>query len=136
MQESLSKVIYSPKTRQGCTLCFRNIIFVQLHLGVTFLGYEICIFQLFYEEILKTIQPAQRPTNAQVAYIDRCVEVCWIMATQNTPMHLEFCNKGDRPSSLFRPFTRMGNAVQNCVWPALFLHKDGPLLEKGVAHLG
>jgi len=94
------------------------------------------MFQLFYEDVLKTIQPAQRPTSAQVAYIDKCVEVCWIMATQNTPMHLEFCKKGDRPSSLFRPFTRMGNSVQNCVWPALFLHKDGPLLEKGVAHLG
>ncbi|KAH3834959.1 hypothetical protein DPMN_108292 [Dreissena polymorpha] len=90
---------------------------------------------LFYEDILKTIQPAQRPTTAQVAYVDRCVDVCWLMVTQNTPMHLEFCRQGDRPSAMFRPFTRMGNAVQNCVWPALFLSKGGSLMEKGVAHL-
>ncbi|KAL4231002.1 hypothetical protein ACF0H5_011375 [Mactra antiquata] len=91
---------------------------------------------LFYEDILKTIQPAQRPTTAQVNYIDRCVEVCWLVCTQPNPMHLEFCNKGDRPSSIYRPFTRMGNSVLNCVWPALFAYKDGPLMEKGVAHLG
>ncbi|XP_045204527.2 uncharacterized protein LOC123557241 [Mercenaria mercenaria] len=90
---------------------------------------------LFYEDVLKTIHPAQRPTNSQVAFIDRCIEVCWMMCIQATPMHLEFCNKGDRPTSIFKPFTRSGNAVQNCVWPALFLHKDGPLMEKGVAHL-
>ncbi|XP_060556660.1 uncharacterized protein LOC132717244 [Ruditapes philippinarum] len=90
---------------------------------------------LFYEDILKTIHPAQRPTNSQVAFIDRCIEVIWMMCTQANPMHLEFCNKGDRPTSLFKPFTRSGNAVQNCVWPALFLHKNGPLMEKGVAHL-
>lgn len=58
-----------------------------------------------------------------------------MMCIQAQPMHLEFCKKGERPSSLFRPFTRNGNVVQNCVWPALFLHKDGPLMEKGVAHL-
>lgn len=90
---------------------------------------------LFYEDILKTIQPAQRPTSAQVAYIDRCIEVCWLMCVQTQAMHLEFCEKGERPTTIFRPFTRMGSTVQNCVWPALFLHKDGPLMEKGVAHL-
>lgn len=90
---------------------------------------------MFYEDILKTIHPAQRPTNSQVAFIDRCIEVIWMMCTQATPMHLEFCNKGDRPTSIFKPFTRAGNAVENCVWPALFLHKNGPLMEKGIAHL-
>ncbi|XP_052794066.1 uncharacterized protein LOC128227495 [Mya arenaria] len=90
---------------------------------------------MFYEDVLKTIHHAQHPTNAQIAFIDRCIDVCWLMATQNAPMHLEFCRPGDRPSSYFRPLTRMGNSVQNCVWPALFLHKGGKLMEKGVAHL-
>lgn len=90
---------------------------------------------LFYEEVMKTLHPAQRPTNSQVSYIDKCVEVSWLMCTQTPPMYLEFCNKGDRPTNNYRPLTRLGNAVQHCVWPALFLHKGGALMEKGVAHL-
>ena len=91
--------------------------------------------QLFYEEVMKSLQPAHHSGSAQVSYIDRCVEVTWLMSVQNPPMHLEYCNPGDRVSRIFKPFTKNGNYVQNCVWPALYLNKNGPLMEKGIAHL-
>lgn len=90
---------------------------------------------LFYEEVMKSLQPAHHSGNAQVSYIDRCVEVTWLMSVQNPPMHLEFCDPGERVPRIFKPFTKNGNYVQNCVWPALFLHKNGQLMEKGIAHL-
>lgn len=90
---------------------------------------------LFYEEVMKSLQPAHHSGSSQVSYIDRCVEVTWLMSVQNPPMHLEFCNPGERAPRIFRPFTKNGKYVQNCVWPALFLNRNGTLIEKGIAHL-
>ena len=92
-------------------------------------------FQLFYEEVMKSLQPAHHSGSSQVSYIDRCVEVTWLMSVQNPPMHLEFCNPGERAPRIFKPFTKNGKYVQNCVWPALFLNRNGTLMEKGIAHL-
>lgn len=33
---------------------------------------------------------------------------------------------------IFKEYTTMGRRVKFLVWPALFLHKGGPLLSKGV----
>ena len=34
---------------------------------------------------------------------------------------------------LFKEYTTRGYYLDYIVWPALFLHKDGPLLSKGIA---
>lgn len=34
--------------------------------------------------------------------------------------------------NVFKEFVQSGNCVNYVVWPALFLHKNGPLLYKGV----
>ena len=35
----------------------------------------------------------------------------------------------------YREFTKSGEKVTYVVWPALHLHKDGPVLYKGVAQV-
>ena len=71
--------------------------------------------------------------NCEV-YITRCMEICWLMNMQEVPMHLNFvCQRGDPfRYDLYKPFTKSGNVCGYLVWPLLSLHKDGPIMKKGV----
>lgn len=67
-------------------------------------------------------------------YIEKCVELCWMMRIQDPPIYME---ADYRPNSAFdsnkmRSYTKAGKLVHFVVWPTFFLHKDGPLLAKGV----
>lgn len=39
----------------------------------------------------------------------------------------------DFNKDVLKSYTKTGNTVAYMVWPALFLHRDGPLLCKGIA---
>ncbi|XP_052278882.1 uncharacterized protein LOC127877239 isoform X2 [Dreissena polymorpha] len=67
------------------------------------------------------------------AYYNRCVEVCWLAAVQDPPMFMNFNPGVNFDTTLFKDYTARGPFVEFLVWPALNLHKDGPLLSKGVA---
>lgn len=67
-------------------------------------------------------------------FFEKCVYICWSMAIQDPVMYLD----EDVPAetqidkNTYKEFVKSGNTVAFVVWPALFLHKDGPLLYKGV----
>ena len=67
-------------------------------------------------------------------FYKKCVELCWCMAIKDPPMYLD----EDIPpgtvmdKNTYREFTKSGEIVEYVVWPALRLHKDGPVLYKGV----
>lgn len=67
-------------------------------------------------------------------YIDCCIEYCWMMAIQDPPMKLDFgpAQNEKFDKEVFRCYTITGKKVQFMVWPAVFLHKNGPLVTKGV----
>lgn len=66
-------------------------------------------------------------------YVDRCVELCWRMHIQDPPMILDFSSSSEIvDKAMFRLFTRSGEYVDFVVWPALLLHENGPLVQKGV----
>ncbi|KAL3879697.1 hypothetical protein ACJMK2_031984 [Sinanodonta woodiana] len=75
-------------------------------------------------------------------YIQGCIRVCWFMCVRNPPMHLYFgqnLRKDGRryfDDTKFVSYTRSGKYVKFIVWPAVFLHEDGPMLKKGVAQGG
>ena len=100
-------------------------------------------------------------STAKRNYIERCVHLCWMMGIQDPPMYLDFGpQKGstadknvykmmsieDPPMHLdfgpekdsvidknvFKMFTKTGDALDFVVWPAVFLHYNGPLVQKGV----
>jgi hypothetical protein len=67
-------------------------------------------------------------------YIDKCVELCWMMRIQDPPIHMDtnFPTNSEFDSNKMRSYTKAGKFVHFVVWPTFFLHKDGPLLGKGV----
>ncbi|CAC5375354.1 unnamed protein product [Mytilus coruscus] len=63
----------------------------------------------------------------------KCSELCWHVLSSNPPMQTEYDNVRDQPvdSNKFNKCNRTGIIDEYVVWPALLLHKDGPVLAKG-----
>ncbi|XP_062621108.1 uncharacterized protein LOC134282719 [Saccostrea cucullata] len=67
-------------------------------------------------------------------FIDKCVEIIWLMSVQDPPMDLRYPTPGEKlDTSSFKHYRKKGTVVQQCVWPAVYLHKDGPVVSKGFA---
>ncbi|KAL3879567.1 hypothetical protein ACJMK2_031861, partial [Sinanodonta woodiana] len=66
-------------------------------------------------------------------YIEACARICWLMCIKDPPMYI-FCEKEDVFNKKhFVEYTEKGHKVSYVVWPVLYLHKNGPLMKKGVA---
>lgn len=67
-------------------------------------------------------------------FFEKCIRLCWLMAIQDPNMHLEEdLQPGSKfDKNIYKEFVRSGDKVRYVVWPAMFLHRDGPLLYKGV----
>ncbi|OWF41297.1 uncharacterized protein LOC110462653 [Mizuhopecten yessoensis] len=63
-----------------------------------------------------------------------CVNLCWLMRIKNPPLHMdtELVEDSDINTDFYKNYTHKGKKVGYLVWPALFLHKGGPLLCKGI----
>ncbi|KAK3582899.1 hypothetical protein CHS0354_009705 [Potamilus streckersoni] len=68
-------------------------------------------------------------------YIEECVKLCWHMHVQTPPVCIDLkAAKGKVfARDVYREYKTKGAKLAFVVWPALFLHKTGPLLPKGVA---
>ncbi|KAL3879224.1 hypothetical protein ACJMK2_031530 [Sinanodonta woodiana] len=72
-------------------------------------------------------------------YLTCCTELCWKMGVQEKPMHLDVIAEKqvgqDKQfdTDKFRVYTKTGQYVAYVVWPTLFLHEGGAMLNKGVA---
>ncbi|XP_048774219.1 myosin heavy chain, striated muscle-like isoform X2 [Ostrea edulis] len=77
---------------------------------------------------------SKKKFNTCKEYIDKCVELCWMMRIQDPPIYMEtdYPTNSEFDSSRMRSYTKAGRFVNFVVWPTFFLHKDGPLLGKGV----
>lgn len=86
---------------------------------------EIPHFKEFNERLKKSVHYDR--------YSDNCVKLCWFMCLQDPPVVMMADITPESTKDHFRAYTRSGPYLGFIVWPALFLHKDGPLLYKGVA---
>ncbi|VDI57719.1 Hypothetical predicted protein [Mytilus galloprovincialis] len=67
-------------------------------------------------------------------FFEKCVYLCWCMVIQDPVLHLdddEVLNT-QIDKNTYEEFDKSGDSAAYVVWPALFLHKGGPLLCKGV----
>lgn len=65
-------------------------------------------------------------------YIERCVELIWLMTTLSPPMRLYWLYEGDRVNpDLFHFYDRKGEYVKQTVFPAIFMNNTGHILHKG-----
>nr|XP_022325311.1 uncharacterized protein LOC111125624 isoform X2 [Crassostrea virginica] len=90
--------------------------------------------QVFMKEKLPSLLQDEkvRQDPRVVSYVTKCVELCWYMCMQDPPMKLAVPKKGETmDKNLFSFHGRKGRVVNCCVWAALLLHKDGPLVCKG-----
>nr|XP_034301686.1 COP1-interactive protein 1 isoform X18 [Crassostrea gigas] len=67
-------------------------------------------------------------------YIDRSIELCWLMSVQDPPVVIDFIAVHGQAidDKILRKFTKTGSKIDFLVWPVIRLHKNGPLLQKGV----
>lgn len=71
-------------------------------------------------------------------YIDRCLEIMWLMNVQDPPMTLKWPIENQNTDEMlqrFRHFTKFGIQLDYVVWPALLLYEGGPLVVKGVVQM-
>lgn len=62
-------------------------------------------------------------------YVDACLELFWYSAITDPPLYYSFT--ADNLDN-FRGYTKNGDEVDFIVWPAMYLHENGPLLYQGV----
>lgn len=70
------------------------------------------------------------------SYVAKCMKICWSMCRHEPPVHIHFPEiKDDLPydTNMYKPYTKAGKHLDFVVWPALYLHENGPMLAKGVA---
>ncbi|KAK3579950.1 hypothetical protein CHS0354_033468 [Potamilus streckersoni] len=68
------------------------------------------------------------------AYVQKCAQLCWLMRIQLPPIELLFDIEPDGKfdHTYYKPYTTSGEKIAYPVWPAMLLHKDGPILSLGV----
>lgn len=70
---------------------------------------------------------------AVLNFIDKCMEIIWLMCIQEPPMVITWANDGESVNTNYYTFySRKGDIVKQPVWPAVFLQHGGPLLTRGV----
>lgn len=68
-------------------------------------------------------------------FAEKCVEMCWYMVIQTPPMALMFDMKHMHPfdEKYYKKYMTSGDRFDFLVWPCTLLHKDGPIVAKGIA---
>ncbi|VDI37708.1 Hypothetical predicted protein [Mytilus galloprovincialis] len=91
--------------------------------------------QKFKEIVLvKNPKYQSKKVPAVDAYIDKCIELFWLMSVQDPPMVIRW-PKADSPfdGDNYKEYCRKGRKVKIAVWPAVYLHEKGALMNKGFA---
>uniref|UniRef100_K1PU25 Mitochondria-eating protein C-terminal domain-containing protein n=1 Tax=Magallana gigas TaxID=29159 RepID=K1PU25_MAGGI len=97
--------------------------------------YQLQKKRVYFEAHRKTkLKIKQKVYDSCKEYIEKCVELCWMMRIQDPPIYMEadYQTNSAFDSNKMRSYTKAGKFVHFVVWPTFFLHKDGPLLAKGV----
>ncbi|VDH93785.1 Hypothetical predicted protein [Mytilus galloprovincialis] len=83
-----------------------------------------------FERYSKTGSP-----NQVIKFVKRCTELCWSMVIKEPSMVLVYDQLEGKPidKNLFSPYTKNGSVIDFVVWPALILHNNGAILQKGSA---
>ncbi|KAL3879216.1 hypothetical protein ACJMK2_031523 [Sinanodonta woodiana] len=67
------------------------------------------------------------------SFIDECIRLCWMMCIKDPPMYIVCDKEAVFDQNKYMPYTKTGPEVSYVVWPALYLHRNGPLMREGVA---
>ena len=92
------------------------------------------MFQIFAKCYLsKLIKSNIEPCDGINNFVKRTIELVWMMKIQDTPMVLTWAKSQDTfDRNQYSQYTRKGRNVDYAVWPGVLLHKEGPLMSKGI----
>ena len=86
------------------------------------------------ENELKTKLLAEPVSKDVEAYVRQCIDLVWYMCIQQPPMEIMWAKPGEKINKEVFLFSgKKGKKFKTTVWPAVFLHKDGPLVVRGYA---
>ncbi|XP_060569583.1 myosin-9-like [Ruditapes philippinarum] len=73
--------------------------------------------------------------EACTPYIQKCAEICWLMALHDPPLLMKMdVKQGEKfDTNIYTVYSQSGQSIDFLVWPPLYNGKDGGLLSKGVA---
>lgn len=76
----------------------------------------------------------QKYGKATAKYAEACATLCLYMCVQDPAVYIDSdVPKGKFDKDKYRAYTKSGEEYAFLVWPPLFLHKEGPMLGKGIA---
>lgn len=65
-------------------------------------------------------------------YVDKVVELVWLMVVQDPPMSICWQKEGEQmDKKTYKYYEKRGEVVRLTVWPAVLLYENGPLVSKG-----
>ena len=86
------------------------------------------------ENKLKAKLLAEPVSKDVEAYVRQCIDLIWYMCIQQPPMEIMWAKPGEKFNrEVFRFSGKKGKKFKMTVWPAVFLHKEGPLVAPGYA---
>ncbi|XP_060604673.1 protein Daple-like isoform X2 [Ruditapes philippinarum] len=89
--------------------------------------------QIFHEVHMKKQLGAEFSSAGLKTFIVQSVKLVWMMKMQTPPMAFIWAEpKQNVDKNRFTFYTRRGDVIKQCIWPALALHKNGPLMSKGI----
>ncbi|XP_052280376.1 uncharacterized protein LOC127878028 isoform X1 [Dreissena polymorpha] len=67
-------------------------------------------------------------------FVSKAIQLLWMMKGHLPPVVLKWCQPDEPFDKVYFSFyTSTGEKVSQCIWPAVLLHKDGPLIARGIA---
>ncbi|XP_076070127.1 uncharacterized protein LOC143041877 [Mytilus galloprovincialis] len=120
---------------------WKEISFYRKHHGDDFATSLIttCTSQKLCENMLKDWDYSRKSEMIMgdlltTPFFAKCVHICWYMAIQEPMMYLDDKLQVDTRynKTEYKEYVQSGDKVRYIVWPALYLHENGPLLYKGV----
>ncbi|KAK3602859.1 hypothetical protein CHS0354_026419 [Potamilus streckersoni] len=109
----------------------------QLKVKATELSREVC------EDFLKNKFPniiteasSKGTTRKLDIFAKECVSIIWLMCVQDPQIVMEWVDDDNGihfDTEKYRGYTKTGTMIDFCVWPVVYLCKEGSLLSKGIA---
>ncbi|XP_060556668.1 CAP-Gly domain-containing linker protein 1-like isoform X2 [Ruditapes philippinarum] len=91
----------------------------------------LVIFRQASKSIKDKIGP--KPPKGLEDFLEKAFELIWVMKMQDPAMEFVWSKPGDNfDKNMYTHYTKRGSKVAQCIWPAIVLHKAGPLMSKGV----
>lgn len=96
-------------------------------------AYVPLLYQIVIDLLSKDYEELIKAEKLQI-YINRCTELCWLMAVQDPPMALtgEVGEGAAYKKTEYREYTKSGPVVDYVVWPAVLIQDNGDLIAKGI----